>query len=635
MENPTMPSKFTILTQLIEALAEQSEKLSLLWHRVGRMYMYVCLSYGVTCFLMALVLNRTLVIALTNNLRLQQLRARGLVSLGSKRALLRSLCVIAFRVGIVVQLAYNLFQVMVALNVHSHLISKHSGWLASLLPDLIFSYDVDRYASSRYMRTPRRQVMIGPTTDMNWPIFLNICLLLFVESFVLVIQGKQPFTETGISMLELSMMFQEFSGGAGLFLGRFKLSETSENPSYYYNRPTEQVLVITALLLLSHMNIHIFAVINDNRYRLIPTTILGLSLLAYFAVYIWQGFLLDLPLILIATVVPQLVIVCVILVCVGIFAAAMIFNGDLRDPSVLALFSLENEQLFGWGDDFYTALINLGTLAILLAGKSSYTKEISTVTLNKTTWVDVKRGYDNLITYPVEEEEEEPNKLSKKYKGLGKVTGQFGELLACLVKNAFTRNRPKQVPSFLSKYTKVELPLQVSLKELTVEQVGDQYVQLLTGVDLDENDESQDFVPGGLVEAEEDSEVESDVEVPTTGINELLDAQEFTDLIKSPSMAVLKRRMASDRRITRSMFKSSDNESIRLKQIIEAERMAEDFDDKFDCVICHCNTREIITWPCRCFAICESCRITLVAKGIEGCVCCRGPVEGVSKVFIP
>lgn len=61
----------------------------------------------------------------------------------------------------------------------------------------------------------------------------------------------------------------------------------------------------------------------------------------------------------------------------------------------------------------------------------------------------------------------------------------------------------------------------------------------------------------------------------------------------------------------------------------------QELSSRFSCVICQTNVREIITWPCKCFAICESCRLSLVAKGIEGCVCCRSDVEGVSKVFIP
>lgn len=39
-------------------------------------------------------------------------------------------------------------------------------------------------------------------------------------------------------------------------------------------------------------------------------------------------------------------------------------------------------------DDFYTALLNIGVMAITLAGRSSYITELSLVTLEKDTWVE-------------------------------------------------------------------------------------------------------------------------------------------------------------------------------------------------------------------------------------------------------
>ena len=88
---------------------------------------------------------------------------------------------------------------------------------------------------------------------------------------------------------------------------------------------------------------------------------------------------------------------------------------------------------------------------------------------------------------------------------------------------------------------------------------------------------------------------------------------------------------------------SSDNDVLKLIDILLEKRnlgfsppdLEDNIDTKFLCVICRTNTREIITWPCKCFAICNSCRLALVAKGFEGCVCCREEVQGVSKVFIP
>ncbi|KAI5900631.1 uncharacterized protein SCHCODRAFT_02608408 [Schizophyllum commune H4-8] len=56
------------------------------------------------------------------------------------------------------------------------------------------------------------------------------------------------------------------------------------------------------------------------------------------------------------------------------------------------------------------------------------------------------------------------------------------------------------------------------------------------------------------------------------------------------------------------------------------------------CVICTCELREIICWPCRCLSMCNSCRESLAAQSGSSkhrCPCCRRKVEGYSKIFIP
>lgn len=59
-----------------------------------------------------------------------------------------------------------------------------------------------------------------------------------------------------------------------------------------------------------------------------------------------------------------------------------------------------------------------------------------------------------------------------------------------------------------------------------------------------------------------------------------------------------------------------------------------DEDDDFsnDCVVCAENKRTIILWPCKCFAICDDCRITLSEKKFAHCPCCRTFIHGYSKV---
>ncbi|CAI4050315.1 hypothetical protein SKDZ_14G3110 [Saccharomyces kudriavzevii ZP591] len=52
------------------------------------------------------------------------------------------------------------------------------------------------------------------------------------------------------------------------------------------------------------------------------------------------------------------------------------------------------------------------------------------------------------------------------------------------------------------------------------------------------------------------------------------------------------------------------------------------------CIICKVNKRNIVTWPCRCLALCDECRISLGYKGFGTCVSCDNEVRAYSKLNI-
>lgn len=59
---------------------------------------------------------------------------------------------------------------------------------------------------------------------------------------------------------------------------------------------------------------------------------------------------------------------------------------------------------------------------------------------------------------------------------------------------------------------------------------------------------------------------------------------------------------------------------------------------RHNCVICTMEPRQIICWPCRCFALCDDCRQNLASRSSASkhmCPCCRRNVEGYSKIYIP
>ncbi|CUM55953.1 uncharacterized protein AC631_01643 [Debaryomyces fabryi] len=777
-----------LIIAFIDAIWEQSETSSqnrILWDRFGGVATYCCSIYGVSCLVMALILNRTLVMASTNSSRNQQSaisRQRGILNTPKLAELLKNMSMVSFKLFAVGLLLYNCYYLLVALNLYYHTgltVNDSLPWYHVLVPDNLFEYDPDVFNSNRYMATPKDQVNIGPTTDMYWPVFLGFCFLLFIETFVSVVQGKQPYTESGITIFEHSLAFQEVSSTG--FFGSSRL----------YKRPTEQVLMACIFLTMNHINIHIGGLLYNNRYRLIPLTIIGLAFLTYFVSCFTNGNIWKFPTIIIMSFVPQVLIMLIIFVSVFIFSMAVLAKGfqlqDLNYASFLLYENHESDTEFrtrnlniGLQDDFYTALLNLGMLAITLAGKSSYITELSLVTVDEDTWLErsiwqklkyqvksvanlqtktntnsvmdyLKKnnisGYGNMIMTPSKrlisgertdvfhddstdlKNSKSISVLRKRILFLKEIFSDLMQLLYGLIIDSFLLNyvpkifshyvlrrpisenrniletdedfeiRKRKAPAFLRPYIRrnVRNPKKVTslrkevtpseqsvdLNDYTEEQLAQDYISLLLEKELPDVDDSEDYYQTNYYELDldEESDIESIYLSSTTSlrnqlmddashtlIDELLSPEEFQNLMSSANVDILQRHLNHDSRangiLTRSRFNalnsglttqennlSSQDEISKLLELILNKRKAqiydlssdgsnnntEDYDlnSKLDCVICQTNVREIITWPCKCFAICESCRLSLISKGIEGCVCCRRDVEGVSKVFIP
>jgi hypothetical protein len=676
---------------------------------------------------MALVLNRTLVIASTNNTRTQQIlvnRHRG-VHRGDKLSqFLKTISIVSFRLAVVVALLYQGYNCLVTLNLLGSIgipSGCSRGWFYDVLLYFpIFEYDSTKFSGIKYMATPDDQVMLGPTTDIYWPIFLTFCLSSFMETFVSAIQGRKPYTESGITIFEHSLAFQEFSTNGSLFFGNSK----------FHERPTEQVLVATLFLICNHLNIHIGGLLNNNKYRLIPSTAFGLGFLSYFVSSFFNGKIVGFPLILIITFIPQVVIFHIIALSGVIFVLAIIANGftlqDLNYASFLKSETSDNEVEYSvsnlnihLNDDFYTALLNLVMISIISAGKSSYITELSIVNMDNQTWVERSiwrsirgdatpemahdsnenlmkyfkqnniSGYANIINTPSKrlisdtkngESEKQAFETSSIIKRrftylktlivdmIQLVLGLLYKLTMKLIARIYGtetqdtdfeteeefEKRKQKVPKYLRKYMKRKGSdkqliarssdkATVDLNDYTEEQIEKKYIELLTGYDILENDDSNDYQDVYEYESEVESEIESE---DVTPINDLITGSSFMEMVSStPGNKYLQVHMSNNTRVTRSQYKNiilKENEntdvSNKLIQLLLERQMhktKKSGEVNTDCVICQVNTREIITWPCKCFAICEPCRLSLVAKGMEGCVCCRRDVQGVSKVFIP
>ena len=692
-------SFFGALGTAIYEQMQMAEEKGLSWDRYGRIAAYCCSLYALICFMTALTLNRILVLAAPSQRRrhgpsLHQLDG----SLHDWSQQVRRWFSIFLRCTAIALLGFNLYRVLVALNVQRQIGTPEgkSWWFLRLILDRFFAYDPQFYAKSQFMATPSTKVMVGPSSEIYWPIFLGVCYLLLVETFVSVSNGNKPYSESLITLFELSVAFHSDDSGYGVFGMRRPVPTT------------EQLLMLSFFLILSYLNIHIGALVNNNRTRLIPLSIISLSFLAYlvarvpFFSILWLSF------------IPQVIIVGVLLISITIFLVAVIGTGfqwrNLDYTTFLFPEDSENSATRGLAgltleDDFTTGLLKLGELALILAGKLSYVSEIGGVPASKETWIEkslwekfgdhvnalksrsssdiihllehaTQHGYGNMIENPsstwmydegvtireqVPRNMKDVTSLRKKYSGMKQLVGNLMELVYGLVVDKLMQpvfrkvlgrdyNEPK-LPRYLQGAVNPEIGSDeegTSDEENIVDTNAYSADELLEFIDQPwtDNDKSGDYL--GI-----ESELESDFESDDPGdVGEIVDTQFLTDLTQPDFANIFRYRLEYDGILTRSRFnkqtmqKDDGSKLIELlmerkierdKRLKKATNGDDDLDDDipYPCVVCQINPREFISWPCRCFSVCGSCRINLATKGMDGCVCCRRHVDGVTKVYIP
>lgn len=99
-----------------------------------------------------------------------------------------------------------------------------------------------------------------------------------------------------------------------------------------------------------------------------------------------------------------------------------------------------------------------------------------------------------------------------------------------------------------------------------------------------------------------------------------------------------------------NMQRASDAHTQRaILHILQERRMHQTPSEQAQlCVVCCCEPRTIIHWPCRCLALCDECRRilanqqrTVVVRGSHGvlpvqlCPTCRTPVMAFSRIYVP
>ncbi|KAJ7855948.1 hypothetical protein B0H14DRAFT_2754100 [Mycena olivaceomarginata] len=170
---------------------------------------------------------------------------------------------------------------------------------------------------------------------------------------------------------------------------------------------------------------------------------------------------------------------------------------------------------------------------------------------------------------------------------------------------------------------------------LRQEEISDDDGDLAQGWDLGESSPESEYEDGP--EEEQERELEA---AETVGL--------YTDLGATTPAPVLLAHMTRDgefpltRRRYGSLLSAGPEPPVAEAPVIAppAPRApAEPLDEpRRNCVVCTCDAREIICWPCRCLSMCDGCREVLASRSSASkhrCPCCRQVVEGYSRIFIP
>ncbi|ODV84959.1 hypothetical protein CANARDRAFT_213005 [[Candida] arabinofermentans NRRL YB-2248] len=720
-----------LLDSFADAIVEQSNESGLPGNRSKSMIAYCISPFAVFCMLTATILNRIVIFASSrNNKKLPVI----------SKVILRLIAIYLLLDG-----SYGLIS---SLKLYSR-----SSIFQTIIPRY-FDFDKDSFYKLTFLNmsysdkyyelistsaTGVKKTFYGPTPTILRPFYLSLCLSQIIETFIAVTNGNDPYIENGLTLFEYSLAFQEVQTAM---------------------RPSIELLFIGIIALINQLNIHILGLFDAQKYRLIPSFILGIFTLTFYVKIFVTGRLFYIPFTVMMGYLPQLITLAIILSSILIYALAALFKFSISDLTFSTLTDHRESLNVKLSDDFYTALIRIGSFVINAAAKQSYVKEFSNIALPITTYIDEveqailtrkkSSAYGNEISNNPEMIEYQKSKSKRRERSwilkhrlveVTKLIKKFGVLLGSII---FRRRRSIQSDEFSNRIQSIHpsrdydshMTPQLTMEDLVdISMVDDEdletsYGELILNSKISEIDDSEDYNPelepsSSDNEYEYNSDYDSDMESITAGagttssniysdsaslrkqqyepstskpsrlshkesaLTELITPSDFQALVMPKTAEevrygrILNFHMQSNRdqtgditeqeekeigegeshalevndgpnssvMVTRSKFNNYYNSDLRLSDFIRSKRLknkvhfkrssdnSDDENEEFahlgNCVICHVNSRYVILWPCKCLAICESCRVSLFVRSFNECVCCRSKVEGYSKVYIP
>ncbi|CAI4717214.1 AGA_1a_G0043370.mRNA.1.CDS.1 [Saccharomyces cerevisiae] len=451
-----------------------------------------------------------------------------------------------------------------------------------------------------------------------------------VETIFTIMRNSSPLEGTDYSLFELSIQFYTMTNNNTKLL---------DSPDY---------IIDCSMAILSRILIHLVEIFRLRNYRLLFSTIMNLCHICYLGIRVKQGGWKSLPFSVKFRHFPKLFSVSIICLSLLIFELSCLIRWDPFGKSrnsceLLQFYPLSRnwkKYLNYTGEEDFSAMTTKFAL-LLCSGTELMEKGIRREfpAINIPDNVNEKffiSGYLNELSKPYKENTSIsfPKKNSSILKQ--RFFLMFPKSIIWIMKKlvgqvffGFRDNKDEDIPdndpSKMLKITKTNsLNNSAGHKE-------DIELELLNTSD---DEYSEDYEPSE-VESLGDSD-EENLEEDSLIFNETRDA--LLDLFSSEdnevhtdynwimsTSRILQQKLLSEKTLTRASILDTE-----LSEVDETFGTESDFD--LSCAVCKVNERNTVLWPCRCFAICEDCRISLGLRGFSTCVCCRSKVHGYCKV---
>ncbi|ONH77716.1 Tubulin beta chain [Pichia kudriavzevii] len=473
-----------IVDSLINAVIQQSKESN----KETRMFFSYWMSpYALMCMITAVIMNRIVILASTRHQRRLPLLSN---------AVLRGLAIYMLIRG-----SYGLF-----LSLRCYV--KHP------IVDFIFGssgedfkFDENEYLKSKFLSIPfgtkvyRSDETVGPTTSILRNFHLSLCISQILDTFTSVASGLNPSVETGITLFEYSLAFQE---------AQFESTVSTE------------LLVFAMIALANQINTHLLGMFNLLKYKLVTSSIIGLFTLAYYTYKIFTINILKLPFSIIVGYFPHFCVFSIVLLSEGIYLLSGLARLSFEDLAMSSLFEDWDSTDIPLSDDFYTALIRLGEFLINLSVNFYYLQETPSVLLPRNNYISEELLYMRKNCGYGEETENSPDikqlqiglatrrkkswAITNRIQMLSKITFNFFRLVLLKLKGGSKRIVPngQSLEKISDNYNLVERngkyyfakkedETRIDVNRIEEDVLDKIYPHLLLNMNLTENDESEDY----------------------------------------------------------------------------------------------------------------------------------------------